>query len=131
MFKSLKGGNCKVKTSLNFSVHYKYLQLLMKVPSSPLLSFTHFTEKNRKTFSQKKPNLFIKMDSLSDDLLIKIVVRIVTHSMHDIFCFQQTNKRHAELCREVVVSRAVGNDCIALLTDLCMTHEKLDFMDRL
>jgi len=53
------------------------------------------------------------MDSLSDDLLIKIAVRV------------------AAICREVAVSRAFGSDCIALLTDLCLTHEKLDFMNRL
>ena len=70
------------------------------------------------------------MDSLSDDLLINIVVRVATHSMHDLFYFQWTNKRHAAICREVAVSRAFGNDCIALLTDLCLTHEKLDFMNR-
>jgi len=71
------------------------------------------------------------MDSLSDDLLIHIDVRVVTHSMHNLFYFQRTNKRHAKLCREVAVSRAFGNDYIALLTDLCLTHEKLDFMDLL
>jgi len=71
------------------------------------------------------------MDSLSDDLLINIVVRVATHSMHDLFYFQRTNKRYAVICREVEVSRAFGNDCIALLTDLCLTHEKLDFMNHL
>ena len=71
------------------------------------------------------------MDSLSDYLLINIVVRVATHSMHDLFCFQRTNKRHAELYRDTAVSRAFGNACIALLTDLFLTHEKLDFMDRL
>jgi len=51
--------------------------------------------------------------------------------MHDLFYFQRTNKRHAAICRDVVVSRAFGNDVIALLTDMSMTHEKLDFMNRL
>jgi len=71
------------------------------------------------------------MDSLSDDLLIKIFVRVATYSMHDLFYFQRTNKRHAAICREVAVFRAFGNDCIGLLTDLCLTHEKLDFMNRM
>ena len=71
------------------------------------------------------------MDSLSDDFLINIVARVATHSMHDLFYFQRTNKRHAVICIEAEVSRAFGNDVIALLTDLCMTHAKLDFMDRL
>jgi len=51
--------------------------------------------------------------------------------MHDLFYIQRTNKRHAAICREVAVSRAFGNDVIVLLTDLSMTHEKLDFMNRL
>jgi len=71
------------------------------------------------------------MDSLSDDLLINIAARVATHNMHDLFYFQRTNKRHAAICRNVEVSRAFGNDVIALLTDLSMTHEKLDFMNRL
>jgi len=58
-------------------------------------------------------------------------VRVATHSMNDLFYFQRTNKRHAAICREAAVSRAFGNDCIALFTDLCLTHEKLDFMNRL
>jgi len=71
------------------------------------------------------------MDSLSNDLLINITARVATHSMHDLFYFQRTNKRHAAICREVAVSRAFGNDVIALLTNLSMTHEKLDFMNRM
>jgi len=71
------------------------------------------------------------MVSLSNDLLINIAVRVATHSMHDLFYFQRTNKRNVAICREVVVSKALGNDCIGLLTDLCLTHEKLDFMNRL
>lgn len=43
----------------------------------------------------------------------------------------RTNKRHADLCRLRDVSRAFGDDCIELLTDLCPTHNKLDFMNRL
>jgi len=69
------------------------------------------------------------MDSLSDDLLINIAARVVTHSMHDLFYFQRTNKSHAAICREAAVSRAFYNDVIALLTDLCMTYVKLDFMN--
>jgi len=71
------------------------------------------------------------MDFLSDDLLINIVARVAAHSMHDLFYFQRTNKRHAAICREAAFSRAFGNDVIALLTDLCMTYPKLDFMNRL
>ena len=71
------------------------------------------------------------MDSLNDDLLINIAVRVASHCMHDLFYFQRADKRHAAIRREVAVSRAFGNDCIALLTDLCLTHEKLNFMNRL
>jgi len=71
------------------------------------------------------------MDSLSDDLLVNIVARVATHNMHDLFYFQITNKRHDAIGRVVAVSRAFGNDVIALLTDLSMTHEKLDFMNRM
>jgi len=71
------------------------------------------------------------MDSLSDDLLINIAARDANHSMHDLFYFQRTNKRHDAICRDVEISRAFGIDVIALLTDLSMTHEKLDFMNRL
>ena len=71
------------------------------------------------------------MDSLSDDLLINIATRVAIHSMHDLFYFQRTNKRHVEICRDVEVSRAFGNDVITLLTDMTMTHEKLDLMNRL
>jgi len=71
------------------------------------------------------------MDSPSDDLLINIAARVATHSMHDLFYFQRANKRHIVICRNVEVSRALGNDVIALLTALSMTHEKLDFMNRL
>jgi len=35
------------------------------------------------------------------------------------------------LCRDPTVSRAVFTDCIPLLTDLDLTHEKLVFMNRL
>jgi len=71
------------------------------------------------------------MDSLSDYLIINIAVRVAAHSMYDLFFFQRTNKRHAALCRDPSVSKSVCNDCIALLTDLEPTHEKLDFMNRL
>jgi len=71
------------------------------------------------------------MDFLSDDLLINISTRVAAHSMHDLFYFQRINKTHAAICREAAVSRAFGNDVIALLTDLSMTHAKLDFMNRL
>jgi len=43
----------------------------------------------------------------------------------------RTNKRHADICRSHDVSRAFGDDCTELLTDLCPTYEKLDFMNRL
>jgi len=71
------------------------------------------------------------MDLLSDDLLINIVARVVAHNMYDLFNFQRTNKRHAALCRDPTVSRAVFTDCIPLLTDLDLTPEKLVFMNRL
>jgi len=71
------------------------------------------------------------MDTLSDDFLINIVVRVASHNMYDLFYFQRTNKRHAVIYGEEAVSRAFGNDVIALLTDLSMTHAKLDFMNRL
>ena len=71
------------------------------------------------------------MDSLSDDLIINIAARVTAHSMYDLLYFQRTNKRHATLCRDPSVSKSICNDCVALLTDLDLTHEKLDFMGRL
>ena len=71
------------------------------------------------------------MDLLSDDLLINIAARVAAHNMYDLFNFQRTNKRHAALCRDPTVYRVVFNDCIPLLTDLDLTHEKLAFMNRL
>jgi len=71
------------------------------------------------------------MDFLSDDLIINIAARVLAHSVYDLFYFQRTNKRYAALCRDHIVSKSVCNNCIALLTDLEPTHEKLDFMDRL
>jgi len=71
------------------------------------------------------------MDLLTDDLLINIVARVVAHSMYDLFNFQSTNKRHVVLCRDPTVSRAVFTDCIPLLIDLDLNHEKLVFMNRL
>jgi hypothetical protein len=71
------------------------------------------------------------MDFLSDDLLINIAKRVAAHSMHDLFYFQRTNKRHAIICRDPIVTKSFGNDCIRLLNDLEPTHEKLDFMLRL
>ena len=71
------------------------------------------------------------MDILSDDLIISIAAKVVAHSVHDLFHFMRTNKRHSDLCRSRGVSRAFGNDFLGLLTDLGMNHEKLDFMQRL
>jgi len=71
------------------------------------------------------------MDLLNDDLLINIAARVAAHIMYDLFNFQRTNKRHASLCKDPTVSRAVFTDCIPLLTDLDLTHEKLVFMNRL
>ena len=69
------------------------------------------------------------MDILSDDLLINITARVFAHSMYDLINFQRTNKRHAVLCKDPIVSRAVFTDCISLLTDLDLTPEKLAFMN--
>ena len=86
-------------------------------------------------FAEKTTNFYlfpsIKMDFLSDDLIINIAERVAAHSVRGLFSFMRTNKRHANLCRIHDVSKAFGADCIALLTDLCMSHEKLNFMDRL
>jgi len=71
------------------------------------------------------------MDLLNDDLIINIAARVAAHSMYNLFNFQRTNKRHAALCRDPAVSRAVFTDCVPLLTDLDLTHEKLVFMNRL
>ena len=71
------------------------------------------------------------MDLLSDDLVINIAARVVAHSMYDLFNFQRTNKRHAALCRDPTVSRSIFTDCVPLLTDLDLSHEKLAFMNRL
>lgn len=71
------------------------------------------------------------MDFLSDDLIINIAARVAKHSMYDLFYFQRTNKRHAALCRDPIVYKSFGSDCIPLLADLDPTHEKLDFMERL
>jgi len=71
------------------------------------------------------------MDLLFDDLLINITARVVSHSMYDLFNFQRTNKRHAVLYRDPIVSRVVFTDCIPLLTDHDLTPEKLTFMNRL
>ena len=98
-------------------------------------SFIHISHFSS-TFFQKNTTksflfLFIKMDFLSDDLIINIAVRVVAHSVHNLFHFMRTNKRHEDLCRSRDVSRAFGDDCTELLTDLCPTYEKLDFMNRL
>jgi len=71
------------------------------------------------------------MDLLSDDLLINITTRVAAHNMYNLFHFQRTNKRHAALCSDPTVSRAVFTDCIPLLTDLDLILEKLAFMNRL
>ena len=73
----------------------------------------------------------IRMDFLSDDLILNIAERIVADSMHDLFSFMRTNKRHAGLCRSVEISRAFGNGAIELLIDLDTTPESLRFMHRL
>jgi len=69
------------------------------------------------------------MDLLSDDLLINIIARVAAHNIYDLFNFQRTNKRHAALCKDPIVSRAVFTDCIPLLTDLDLTPKKLAFMN--
>jgi len=71
------------------------------------------------------------MDLLSDDLLINITATVAAHSMYDLFNFQRTNKRHAALCKDPILSKVVFTDCIPLLTDLDLTLEKLAFMNRL
>jgi len=71
------------------------------------------------------------MDFLSDVLIINIVERVAARSFRDLFSFMRTNKRHANLCKTPDVSKAFGVDCIALLTALCLSHEKLNFMDHL
>jgi len=71
------------------------------------------------------------MDFLSDDLIINIAERVVAHSFRDLFSFMRTSKRHANLYRTPDVSKAFGANCIVLLIDLCLSHEKLNFMDRL
>lgn len=71
------------------------------------------------------------MDFLSNDLIINTVARVASHSVHDLFHFIRTNKRHADLCRSHDVSRDFGDDCTELLTDLCLTTEKLNFINRL
>jgi len=71
------------------------------------------------------------MDLLSDDLLINITARVAAYRMYDLFNFQRTNRRHAVLCKDPIVSMAVFTDCIPLLTNLDLTPEKLAFMNRL
>jgi len=71
------------------------------------------------------------MDFLSDDLLISIAKRIASHSVRDLLSFMRTNKRHATICRLPEISLVFGDDCTRLLTDLRMTHAKLDFIDHL
>jgi len=71
------------------------------------------------------------MDFFSDNLLIHIVARVASLSVRDLANFMRTNKWHAAICRSRDVSRAFGDDCTRLLTDLCMTHAKLNFIDRL
>jgi hypothetical protein len=71
------------------------------------------------------------MEFLGDDLLINIAKTVAERSMYDLFYFQRTNKRHATLCRDPIITKSFGNDCIPLLTDLEPRHEKLDFMKRL
>jgi len=71
------------------------------------------------------------MDFLSDDLIINLAKRVAAHSFRDLFSFMRTNKRHVNHCRTPDVSQAFGADCIVLLTDLFLFHEKLNFMDRL
>jgi len=94
--------------------------------------FLFFVQENVQNFSsQTTSSPKQRMDYLGNDLLINIAARVASHSMNDLFYIQRTNKRHAVICRSVEVSRAFGNDVIALLTDLSMTHEKIDFMNRL
>jgi len=71
------------------------------------------------------------MNFLSDDLILNIAERVAADSMHDLFSFMRTNKRHAALCRSNEVSKAFGDDAIELLTDLDTTPESLRFMHRL
>jgi hypothetical protein len=130
---SLKGRNCKVGTSLHFSIYYTYHHFSYK-----FITF-HFS----KLFIEKIANFFLrttqrshqlfstKMDLLSDDLIINIAARVAAHNMYHLFYFQRTNKRHAELCRDPIVSKSFDSDCIFLLTDLDLTPEKLSFMDLL
>jgi len=68
---------------------------------------------------------------LGDDLILNIVERVTADSMHDLFSFMRTNKRHVVLCRSEQISRAFGNDAIELLTNLDVTPESLRFMRRL
>jgi len=103
--------------------------------SSSLASFAISTFsllfKVKKKPSTTKSHFPLAMDFLSDDLIINIVARVATHSMYDLFNFQRTNKRYATLCRDPIVSKSVSTDCVTLLTDLDLTHEKLAFMSRL
>jgi len=71
------------------------------------------------------------MNFLGDDLILNIAKRVAADSMHDLFSFMRTNKRHATLCRSEEISRAFGNDAIDLLTDLDVAPERLRFMYRL
>ena len=71
------------------------------------------------------------MDFLSDDLIIHIATKVTSHSVRDLFNFMRMNTRHVDLCRSRDVSRAFGDDCTELLANLCMTHAKLNFIDRL
>jgi len=71
------------------------------------------------------------MDLLGDDTLILIAIKVASHSVRDLANFMRTNTRHANICRFLEVPRAFGDDCTKLLTDLRMTHAKLDFIDRL
>jgi len=68
------------------------------------------------------------MNFLGNDLILNIAKRVVADSMHDLFSFMRTNKRHTTLCRSEEISRAFGNDAIDLLTDLDITLESLRFM---
>jgi len=74
---------------------------------------------------------FITIDFLSEDILTLIAKKVVSHSARDLFHFMRTNKRHANICKSREVSRAFGDDCTELLTNLLMTHAKLNFIDHL
>jgi len=71
------------------------------------------------------------MNFLSDDLILNIAERVAADSMHGLFGFMRTNKRHVDLCKSDEVSRAFGDDAIELLTNLDITPESLKFMHRL